>query len=118
MSDSEEGEKYTVHVPDQGSKPQCAQVMIQGVPVFGIIDTAADITIMGGTLFQKVASAARLKKNNFKPADITPHTYYHHPFMLDDKMDLDIEFDDKTLRTVVYIKMDPHDQLLLSEGVC
>ena len=69
-------------------------------------------------MFQKVASAAKLKKRNFKHADITPHTYDQHPFILDGKMELDIEFDDKTLRTVVYIKMDAHDQLLLSEGVC
>ena len=39
-----------VRVPDCGSKPQSARVLMQGVPVFGIIDTAADITIMGRTL--------------------------------------------------------------------
>ena len=33
-------------------------------------------------------------------------------------MDLDITFNDKTIRTSVYIKMNLHDQLLLSEGVC
>ena len=32
-------------------------------------------------------------------------------------MELDIEFDDKALKTMVYIKMDAHNQLLLSEGV-
>ena len=36
--------------------------MIQGVPVVGIIDTAAGITIIGGTLFRKVVSVPRLKK--------------------------------------------------------
>ena len=48
-----------------------AQVLMQGV-----IDTVADITIVGGTPFQKVASATRLKKKDFKPSDITPHTYH------------------------------------------
>ena len=33
-------------------------------------------------------------------------------------MDLDITFGDKTMHTPVYIKMDAHDQLFLSEGVC
>ena len=45
-----------VHIPDCGRKPQSARVLMQGVPVFSIIDTAADITIMGATLFQKVAA--------------------------------------------------------------
>ena len=53
-SDSDEGEVCTVRVSDTGSKPQCARVLVQGVPTFGIIDTAADITIMGGTLFGKL----------------------------------------------------------------
>ena len=33
-------------------------------------------------------------------------------------MDLDITFQEKTLNTPVYIKMDAPEQLLLSEGVC
>ena len=33
-------------------------------------------------------------------------------------MDLEITFDQKVLRTPVYIKMDARDQLLLAEGVC
>ena len=33
-------------------------------------------------------------------------------------MDLDVEFDGKILHTPIYVKMDAHDQLLLSEGVC
>ena len=31
---------------------------------------------------------------------------------------MDVTFDGKTMRTPVYIKVDAHDQLLLSEGVC
>lgn len=33
-------------------------------------------------------------------------------------MDLDVTFGERTMRTPVYLKMDAHDQLLLSEGVC
>ena len=60
-------------------------------------------------------------------ADKVPHTYAQHPFKLDgrlnlDKLDgrlnLDISFGDHTMTTPVYIKMDAHNQLLLSEGVC
>ena len=33
-------------------------------------------------------------------------------------MDLDVSFNGKVMNTPIYIKMDAHDQLLLSEGVC
>ena len=33
-------------------------------------------------------------------------------------MDLDVDFDDITMNTPIYVKMDAHDDLLLSEGVC
>ena len=117
-SSDSDGDVCTVRVSDTGSKPQCARVMIQGVPVIGIIDTAADISIMGGLLFKKVASVAKLKKKNFKPPDITPHGYDQQPFKLDGRMELEIEFGDRTMKTVVYIKMEAREQLLLSEGVC
>ena len=50
--------------------------------------------------------------------DKTPRTYDQKSFTLDGKMDLDIVFEEKAMRTPVYIKMDAHGQLLLSEGVC
>ena len=78
-SDSDE-DVCTVWVSDTGSKPQCARVMIQSVPAIRIVDTAADITIMGGSLFLKVASVAKLKKKSFKPPDITPHGYDQRSF--------------------------------------
>ena len=83
LSDSDEGDVCTVRVTDTGSKPQCARVMIQGVPVVEIIDTAVDITLIGGTLFRKVANVAKLKKKNFKPPNITPHTCDQRSFKLD-----------------------------------
>ena len=82
------------------------------------IDSGGDITIIGGKLFKRVALAARLKKKDFMQPDKTPRTYDQKPFTLDGRMDLDVMFEDKTMRTAVYVKMDAHDQLLLSEGVC
>lgn len=44
--------------------------------------------------------------------------YNQQSFTLDGRMDLDVSFDDKTMKTPVYLKMDTHDQLFLSEGLC
>ena len=103
---------------DEGSQSQLARVIVQGVPADGVIDTGADITIMGQDLFAKVVAAARLHKKNFRKLDKVPRTYDQKTFHLDGCMDMDLSFADKTMRTTVYIKMDAHDQLLLSEGVC
>ena len=117
-SESEEETSEVHQFRDQGSKPRCAKVEVQGVPMFGILDTGADITIMGSALFKKVAAAAKLRKRDFKKPDRSPQGYDGQPFTLDGRMDLDITFKGKTLHTPVYIKMDAQDQLLLSEGVC
>ena len=108
---------YSVRVTDNGSITQCVKVQLQGVPAYGLIDSGADITIVGGNLFKKVATIARLKRRDFRKEDKTPHTYDQKTFELDRHMDLDISFDGKTMCTPVYIKMDAADQLLLSEGV-
>ena len=119
LSDSEDEDVIReVRITDKGSESRCVDVQVQGVPAVGIVDTAADITIMGGSLFKKVASVARLRKRDFKSADKVPHGYDQRPFQLNGRMDLDITFGDKTMKTAVYIKMDAVDQLLLSEGVC
>ena len=97
---------------------QCVKVQLQGVPAYGIFYSGADISIIGGDLFCNIASVARLKKRDFKKADKVPRTYDQKPFVLDGRMDLDVTFDGKTMCTPIYIKMDAHDQLLLSEGVC
>ena len=107
-----------VRVPDKGSRPRQANVIIGGVPTYGAVDSGADITIMGGDLFRHVASAGNLKKRNFKPADKIPRSYDQRTFKLDGKVDMDITFCGTTMRTPVYIKLDAAEQLLLSEGVC
>ena len=46
----------TVRIRDKGSKPREVLVYMQGVPATGVIDSGADITIMGAELFKKVHS--------------------------------------------------------------
>ena len=49
LSDSEEDDAVRqVRISDKGSESQCVRVLIQGVPSVGLVDTAADITIIGG----------------------------------------------------------------------
>ena len=70
-SDSD-GTVDTVRVSDKGSKPQYVNVQVQGVPTSGILDTGADITIMGGELFKKIAVAAKLRKKTSKKQIVFP----------------------------------------------
>ena len=58
-----------VRVQDRDSRPQCAKFDVQGVPSEEIINSGADITIMSGTLFGKVAAVAQLKKRDLKNPD-------------------------------------------------
>lgn len=60
--------------------------------MLGVIDTAADVTIMGGEMFKKVAAVAKFHKKDFKPADKTPYNYDKTPFRLDGKLELDVSF--------------------------
>ena len=99
FSESEdEGDVKRVTVTDHGSCPQFVRVDVQGV-----IDTVADVTIM---LFALVASSARLPKKDFKPLDRVPRN-----LTTDGRMELEISFQGKAMKTAVYIKMDVPDQL-------
>ena len=72
-SPTEEGEAIRlVCVKDGGSMTHCVRVMLQGVPVYRVIDSRADITILGGRLFKKVALAAKFRKKDFKKPNKTP----------------------------------------------
>ena len=106
-----------IYVADQGSMSQSARVIV-GVPLVGIVDTGADITILGGDAFKQVASVAKLWKRDFKQPDKTPRNCDQQPFHVDGRLHIDIEFQGKTMRTPVYVKMDVPEQLLLSKGVC
>ena len=121
LSDSEEEDKTVVsivHVRDAGSKPQRAPVHVQGVPMPGVVDSGADITIIGGEMFKRVAAVAKLHKKDFKPPDKKPVNYDQKPFIIDGRVDLDVAFQGRSIRAPVYVKMDAAEQLLLSEGVC
>ena len=118
FSDSDGEGVRQIRVTDSGSCSQLARVDIHGVPADGIVDTAADITIMGGKLFALVAATARLRKRNFRKPDKVPRNYDGREFQLDGCMEMKISFGGKTLTTTVHIKMDANTQLLLSEGVC
>jgi len=110
LSESEEdGGIRLVRLEDKSSHPKCARVGIQGVPAYGIVDTGADITVIGGELFKKVAAVVRLRKKNFKEADKTPRNSDGQTFSLDGRMNLEITFNDTAITTPVYIKMDAHD---------
>ena len=114
LHSSDSDEVCLVRVHDQGSRPRRAEILVQDVFATGVIDTGADITIMGGSLFKKVAAAAKLGRRDFKKADKVPRVYNNQKFTLDGRMDLDITFGDKTMKTPVYIKMDSSEPLLLS----
>jgi hypothetical protein len=107
-----------IRVKDEGSFRHYARVAVQGVEARGLVDTGADITIMGGDLFKKIATAARLLREQFKKPDRVPFTYDKKEFKLDGVMELTVSFGEKVTTTPVYIKMDAEDQLLLSEGLC
>jgi len=89
-SDSEDEGVRQIRVADEGSRPQLAHVIVHGVPADGVIDTGADITIMGQELFARVAAAAKLRKKNFRKADKVPRTYDRKTFHLDGCMDMDL----------------------------
>ena len=56
-----EREFDTLRVEDRGSKTRHAHVLVEGVPTDGVIDSGADITIMGGALFRQVVAVGKIK---------------------------------------------------------
>ena len=54
LSDLKDDTVRQIKIADQGSEAQSIRVEIHGVPAHGIIDTAVDITIMGGKLFKEM----------------------------------------------------------------
>ena len=46
------------------------------------------------------------------------HTYDQKTFHLDDWFDLDISFQDCTIKIPIYVKSNAKEHLLISEGVC
>ena len=83
LSADEDNEVRIIHVNDQGSQTGQAEVLIQGVPAVGILDSGADITIIGAELFKKIAVTDKVNKKHFKKPDRVPKTYDGHTFSLD-----------------------------------
>lgn len=53
FSDSDDSDEVRqVRVYDKGSKPHCANINVQGVPMSSVINSGADITIMVGEMFK------------------------------------------------------------------
>ena len=117
-SDDDNTEVRQVRISYNGSRQQYAPVQLQGVPTSGAVDSGADITIVGGELFRRVAAVAKLRRSQLKKVDKIPHTYDQKTFSLDGRVDLDLTFNGVTLNTPVYVKMDSPEPLLLAEGVC
>ena len=117
-SELEDSEIGQIRINDQGGQQQYVDVLIEGVIARGVVDSGAEITIINGKLFGRIAAVARLKKSRLKLADRVPRTYDRKTFTLDGRLDLDICFDGVTMRTPIYVKLDAADQLLLGEGVC
>ena len=81
----------------------------------GVVDSGADISIIGGTMFKHAAIIAKLCKKDFKPPDKVPRSYDQQPLRLDGQIYLDIlSFHNKTMKTPVYVKMDTKEQLAYS----
>ena len=51
------------------SESCCVEVMIDGVPVTGIIDTGSDITIIRGDLFYQIVAGIHLKAQSLIAAE-------------------------------------------------
>ena len=62
--------------------PKCVDVLIEGVPIKGIVDSGSDITILSGSAFQKLVSTCKLDKEQLKPPDKKACTYGYHPLKL------------------------------------
>ena len=88
MSEEDEDVKL-VRVQDRGSQPRCTPVQVQGFRAWGIVDSGADIMIMGKELFKTVASVCRLNKRDFKRPDKIPKTSDCQPFTLDGRLELE-----------------------------
>ena len=96
----------------------CVKVLIEGVPVTGLIDTGSDITIIRGDLFCKIVAVAKVEINFIKNVDQGVCTYEQKPMTQDGCIDMKITFGEKNIVTTIYIKLVAPDQLLLSEVAC
>ena len=76
---------------------RCVKVLIEGVPVTGLVDTGSDITIIRGDLFYKIAAVAKVEINCIKNVEQRVCTYDQKPMTLDGCIDMKITFGEKIL---------------------
>ena len=96
---------------DKGSRPQSVRVFVAGVPVDGIVDTAADITIVGADTFKCIAAVVKVRRRDLKLAD---KTYDQKIFRLYGRLNLDITFKERTMKTLQ--RTDDEDASLRQDG--
>ena len=98
--DEDRGARVTeIWVQDHGSRPRKVCVEVAGVPWDGVVDTGADITLIGPEAFKRIAAVAKLHRHNFKPLDKTPRTYDQKTFHIDGQIDMDISFQECIIKT-------------------
>ena len=107
-----------VWVQDHGSRPQKVHKEGAGVPLDCVVDTGADIALIGPEAFGRIAAVAKPHQRDFKTPDKIPKTYDQKTFHIDGQIDVDISFQEHAMKTPVYVKMDAKELFLLSEGVC
>ena len=70
------------------SGTRCVEVIIEGVPATGLIDTGSDITIIRGDLFYQIVTEAHLKVQSLKATQQKACTYDQKPISLDGQIDM------------------------------
>ena len=80
LSHSDEGTVNKVELQDSGSDPKCVSILLHGVLATGLVDSGADITIMG-EIFSNNRSChqseeARSKKDCQNGKDLRPTKFY------------------------------------------
>ena len=69
-------------------------------------------------MFKTVIAKAGLKKEEFKTVDKQVFTYNKQCIALNERVDINISFDDKQVYATIYVKMEVPNSLLLSKAVC
>ena len=100
------------------SGSRSVKVMVESVPIVGLIDTGSDITIMRGDQFYDMVKEANLDIQLLKPTEQRACSYDQKPNTLDGQMDVEITFGDKTVVSTVFVKLVAPDELLFLENVC
>ena len=64
--DSDQDHCKQIVVKDNGSRSVCMPLQMEGVPVYGLVDTGADITIIGAQLFKKNSCCSQAEEKELQ----------------------------------------------------